>query len=260
MKPAARREAILQLVDTLGEVHVDELSRRFDTSRETIRRDLNDLDAKGRVRKFHGGARKAGEVSDMRLLEGPFDARMATLTREKAAIGRRAADLFEEGAVIFVDTGSTTIAFARALARSRGLTVITNSPDIAGLLARPEGRHRLYLLGGEVALDGRETLGALAIEQLRQFKAQHAVLTIGGMTGGEIMDYDLRETELARAMVERAERVTVLADHSKLDRAAVFEVASLSKVDRLVTDRAPSPQMGAALAAAGVEVIIADEG
>ncbi|MAU46419.1 MAG: DeoR/GlpR family DNA-binding transcription regulator [Salipiger thiooxidans] len=258
MKPAARREMIVQLVQELGEVHVDELSDKFDTSRETIRRDLNELDATGRIRKFHGGARKTSGIAETGLTEGPFDARMATFTAEKTAIGRRAAELFEEGAVIFVDTGSTTIAFARALARRRGLTVITNSPEIAGLLARPEGHHRLYLLGGEIAAEGRETLGALAIEQLHQFKAEHVVLTIGGMTRNEIMDYDLRETELARAMLGRAARVTVLADHSKLDRAAVFEVAPLSAIDRLVTDRMPSEAMVTALADAGVELVIAE--
>ena len=259
MNPAARRETIVQLVDELGEVHVDALSEQFETSRETIRRDLNELDGAGLIRKFHGGARKASNGADTGLIEGPFDARMAMRTAEKAAIGRCAAGLFEEGAVIFVDTGSTTIAFARALARRRGLTVITNSPEIAGLLARPEGQHRLYLLGGEIAAEGRETLGALAIEQLRQFKAQHAVLTIGGMTRGEIMDFDLRETELARAMVARAGKVTVLADHSKLDQAGVFEVAELSQIDRLVTDREPPEEFAAALRAAGVEIIVADE-
>ncbi|MCA0998210.1 DeoR/GlpR family DNA-binding transcription regulator [Alloyangia pacifica] len=247
---------IVQLVEDLGEVLVDNLAERFDASRETIRRDLNELDGAGRIRKFHGGARKASSRGEGGLVEGPFDTRMETLAGEKAAIGRCAADLFDEGAVIFIDTGSTTIAFARALARRRALTVITNSPEIARLLSRPEGQHRVYLVGGEIAAEGRETLGALAIEQLGRFKARHAVLTIGGMTTGEIMDFDLRETELARAMVARAEEVTVLADHSKLGRAAVFEVAALTDIDRLVTDRLPTAEMQAALRAAGVELII----
>lgn len=258
MKPAARREMIVQLVQELGEVHVDALSHRFETSPETIRRDLNELDATGRIRKFHGGARKAANGAESALVESPFDARMASHNAEKAAIGRRAAELFDEGAAIFVDTGSTTIAFARALAKRRGLTVITNSPEISALLARAEARHRLYLLGGEIAAEGRETLGALAIEQLRNFRAEHVVLTIGGMTPSGIMDYDLRETEMARAMIAHAAKVTVLADHSKLDRAAVFEVAPLSAIDRLVTDRMPSDDLAAALDEAGVELVIAD--
>ncbi|MDO6584738.1 DeoR/GlpR family DNA-binding transcription regulator [Salipiger sp. 1_MG-2023] len=260
MKPEQRRELIVQLVETLGEVHVDALAERYGSSRETIRRDLSALDARGRLRKFHGGARGIAAPGEPGLTEGPLDARLATLRVEKDAIGQRAATLFGEGATLFVDTGSTTIAFARALARRRGLTVISNSSQIAAALAQSDGRHRLYLLGGEIAAEGRETLGALAIQQLQQFTAEHAVLTIGAMTPDGIMDYDLRETELARAMIARAASVTVLADHSKLDRAAVFEVASLGSIDRLVTDRAPSPEMGAALRSAGVEVIVAPVG
>ncbi len=247
MKPAERRDKIVKLVDRLGEVHVDALAQRFGSSRETIRRDLGALDGAGRVRKFHGGARRIPDPSE------PPD----TLTAEKDAIGHRAAALFDEGAVIVIDGGSTSVALARALAQRQGLTIITNSLQIAGLMAAPDRRHRLYLLGGEIDPEGRRTLGALAVQQLQQFKAQHAVLSVGAMTRGEIMGYDLRETELARAMIARAATVTVLADHSKLDRAAVFELAPLTRVDRLVTDRAPPPDLADALRAAGVKVILA---
>ncbi|WP_138469405.1 DeoR/GlpR family DNA-binding transcription regulator [Poseidonocella sp. HB161398] len=257
MKPSARRDMIRRLVDEEGEVDVIALSARFDTSRETIRRDLTELDAAGLVRKFHGGARRAQLAAAELPVEGSFASRMVTQAAEKAAIGRHAAALFEEGAVLFVDAGSTTIAFARALARRGGITVITNSPEIAGLMAASEGRNRAYLLGGEVASEGRETLGALAIEQIASFTAGHAVLTVGAVTQGGIMDYDLRETELARTMAHRAAQVTVLADHAKLDRAAVFEVAPLAVIDRLVTDRAPPAGLAAALLAAGVEIVVA---
>ena len=255
MKPTARRDAIVALVEDAGVVHVDDLAARFNASRETIRRDLAALDQAGKVRKFHGGARRASAPAA--LTEGPFDVRMATLSAEKDAIARCAAGLFEEGSVMFVDTGSTAIAFARALAKQRGMTVVTNSPEIARILSHAENGHRLYLLGGEVAAQGRETLGALVVQQVQSFKAAHVVLTIGGMTRTDIMDFDLRETEVARAMVERAGSVTVLADHSKLERAAVFDVAPLTSVDRLVTDRPPSPRMAEALRSAGVDVVVA---
>ncbi|MEI4472335.1 DeoR/GlpR family DNA-binding transcription regulator [Frigidibacter sp. MR17.24] len=258
MKPAARRTLILELIAETGEVHVDALATRFDTSRETIRRDLAELDALGQARKFHGGARAAGSGAEPQATEGPFDKRLGEMAAEKDAIGRTAAALFPEGSVLFVDTGSTTIAFARALAERSGLTVITNSPEISFILARSHGHHAIYLLGGEIAAEGRETLGMLAIDQLSRFTAEHAVLTIGAMTRTGIMDYDLRECEMARAMVARASRVTVLADHEKLDRAAVFEVASLSAVHRLVTDREPPEALRRALDAAGVEVVVAN--
>lgn len=257
MKPALRRDSIVRLLEDLGEVTVEELAVRFGASRETIRRDLTELDAGGRLRKFHGGARRH-MASDAGLTESGFDARLVERTAEKTRIGRAAAGLFSDGAVMFIDTGSTTIAFARALADGpRGLTAITNSPQIARHLARAETRNHVYLVGGEVAAEGRETLGLLATSQIGQFAAEHVVLTVGAVGPAGIMDYDLRETEMARAMIARAARVTVLADHSKLGRSAVFEVAPLSRIARLVTDRAPAPEMAAALARAGVEIVLA---
>jgi DeoR family glycerol-3-phosphate regulon repressor len=257
MKPVARRKAILRLLDEIGEITVEDMAARFSASRETIRRDLSDLDAAGQIRKFHGGARRMG-VTDASPHESEFDTRMKERRTEKNAIAATAATLFPEGSILFIDTGSTTIAFARALCAKRNMTVITNSPQIAQLLSQAEMRHRVYLLGGEVAAEGRETLGAMAVAQIAQFKAEHVVLTIGAITTTAIMDYDLRETEMARAMISQAQSVTVLADHHKLDRPAVFQVAELRRVSRLVTDRQPGPEMTAALAAAGIEVIVAN--
>ncbi len=236
MKPAARRDEILGLLDEIGEVTVDELAVRFGASRETVRRDLSRLDAFGHIRKFHGGAR-AARPNGVPLRETAFDTRMNERRTEKNAIARRAADLFPENSVMFIDTGSTTIAFAQALSKRRGMTVITNSPQIAGILSQAKTNHHVYLVGGEVAAEGRETLGAMAIAQIAQFK-----------------------TEMARAMIEQAQSITVLADHQKLGRPAVFQVAELAKVARLVTDRQPGPEMSDALSAAGVEVVLADQG
>jgi DeoR family glycerol-3-phosphate regulon repressor len=257
MKPAARQEEILRLLDETGEVTVEDLAERFDASRETIRRDLSDLDAGGHIRKFHGGAR-ALTLTDASAHESEFDTRMKERKQEKTAIARKAATLFPEGSVLFIDTGSTTIAFAKALAKRRNMTVITNSPQIAKIMAQAETRHRVYLVGGEVAAEGRETLGAMAAAQIAQFKAGHVVLTVGAITATAIMDYDLRETEMARAMIAQAQSITVLADHAKFGRSAVFEVAGLSQVARLVTDRLPDPEMAAALTAAGIDIFVAD--
>jgi DeoR family glycerol-3-phosphate regulon repressor len=256
MKPAARRHEILRLLEDIGEVTVEDLAERFDASRETVRRDLSELDSGGHIRKFHGGARALRRDTAF-LLEGEFDARMKERMTEKTAIARKAASLFAEGSILFIDTGSTTIAFARALAKRRGMTVITNSPQISQILAQSNMRHQVYLAGGEVAAEGREILGAMATGQIARFTAQHAVLTVGAVTADAVMDYDLRETEMACAMIAQAQSITILADHTKIGRPAVFHVADLSKVSRLVTDRLPEPDMVAALCAAGVEIVIA---
>jgi len=104
-----------------------------------------------------------------------------------------------------------------------------------------------------------ETVGALAIEQIGRFHASHAVLTIGAVEPGGIMDYDLGEAEVARATLAQARSVTVLADSSKFSKLGLFQVSPLMTVDRLVSNRAPDRPVSAALSATGVDVIISTD-
>lgn len=257
IRPDVRQDRIVALVEEEGDVSVDSLADRLGTSRETIRRDLTQLDQRGQLRKVHGGARRVDP--DTGQIEGPFAHRMAENVEAKRAIARATASLFADGDTIMMDSGSTTAIFAEHLQRLKGLTLITNSFTALSHFARGDHQNHLFLLGGEFSIDLQETLGPMALEQLMQFHAEHAVLTVGAVQTGGIYDFDLRETELARAMVGRARQLTVLADSSKFDRTAVFEVAAMDKVTRIVTDRAPAADFAAALARQGVELIVASE-
>ncbi|MEI4472918.1 DeoR/GlpR family DNA-binding transcription regulator [Frigidibacter sp. MR17.24] len=251
MHPRDRHARIVEMLDRSGSVSVETLAVTLDASRETIRRDLAALDRQGLARKVHGGARRLELIPT----EIDFDARMTENVPEKRRIAQAAAKLFKHGDALFMDAGSTTIFFSEHLAQLSGLTVITNC---MGAIRHLSGSGaRIFLLGGEYEEAGQETLGPLTEADLRRFRAEHVVLTVGALHEGAIMDYDLREASLARAMLAQARTLTVLADHAKFDRPAVFEVAPLSRVDRLVTDRAPPPHLREALRAAGVEVIIA---
>ncbi len=247
-----RHAKIVDTVAQKGRVSVEELARLYQVSHETIRRDLVNLDRARLLRRFHGGA--AALSADQ---EGPFSLRMTDHVEEKRRIARRAASLFSAGDSMFIDTGSTTQVFAEELAHVQGLTVITNCQRIAQALSRSQGTEVL-LIGGSYRAEARECLGPLAVEQIRKLHAQHCVLTVAALDAAMgAMDFDIGEGEVARAMIERAERVTILADGSKFERRALMEVCELSAIDRLVSDRAPPPALAAALRAAQVEVIIA---
>jgi len=253
--PIDRHDRILALLALSGELSVDGLADELGVSRETVRRDLAYMDAEGKLRRFHGGARAIAAAPAMEK-EWPFLQRMAQNAAAKRRVAEAAGRLFQAEDSLFIDTGSTTVAFAEALVAVPSLVTITNSPRIAATLAA-NSSHKVFLIGGAYGADAGESLGPLALEQIGKFRAGHAVLTVGAIDATCVMDFDLQEAEVAKAMIERADRVTVLADASKFDRRAVFEVATLDRIHTLVTDRAPSDAMAKAFAAAGIELIVA---
>jgi DeoR family glycerol-3-phosphate regulon repressor len=103
------------------------------------------------------------------------------------------------------------------------------------------------------------SFGSKAIHQGGPLLRGQAILTVGAIESGGIMDYDLGEAEVARAMVAQALSVTVIADSSKFGRAGLFQVGPLEAIDRLVTERAPERTIGEALLAAGVDIIVPDD-
>jgi DeoR family glycerol-3-phosphate regulon repressor len=256
MSPEQRRERIVALTLERERVAVEELAAALNSSRETIRRDLSELDRRGRLRKVHGGA----TIPDSVLLEpgseSPFQMRLGENIAAKRAIGRRAAQLFQPGETLFVDTGTTTILFAEELARATGLTVITNSAAIAAFAGRGS-ENSVILIGGAYRNEGSESVGPLAIEQIARFHADHAVLTVGAIGEVGLLDYDHEEALVARAMIAHARSVTVLADASKFGPSALFKVAPLGAVDRIVTEQSPAQPLQAAIAAANVDLILA---
>jgi DeoR/GlpR family transcriptional regulator of sugar metabolism len=253
MKPRSRQERIAEIVSEHGRATVEMLAETLGASRETVRRDLTQLSEQGVIRKVHGGAvkHKVGR-------EDPFGDRMEKSREAKLRIGQAAAALFDEGDSLFIDTGSTTVYFAKALSERSGLTIITNSQKVADVISAGSGTNEVYLLGGRYARENEQVVGPITIEQIKRFNADHAVLTVGAVDdAGRFMDFNAEEAYVARAMIERARSATVLADGSKLSRTALFEVCDATQIARVVTETAPSLNVANALRAAGVEVLIA---
>ncbi len=253
MNPAARQTEIVNIIRQRDHATVNELAELLNTSRETIRRDLTELARAGKVQKFHGGASLPVLVG-----EGPFRHRMAVNATAKMEIAATAIELISPGETILIDTGSTTFYFAEKLAEIPDLTVVTNSTKIARVMSGGQGAARTFLLGGEFHSDNRQTVGSMAISQVQSFRAHHAILTVGAVdTRTGVMDFSIEEAQLARAMVEQAENITLLVDSSKFNQIASFEVCGLKKVTNLVCEKAPTGSMHSALTEAGVNIICA---
>lgn len=253
MRPYERHEEIVRLVMSQGEVTVDELAAQLHMSKETLRRDLVTLDSIGRVHKFHGGARMPMLTTET-IAEGPFAARMADNLAAKRDIARAAAALLHPGDSLFIDTGTTTLLFAEAISTLSGLTIITNSSRIATTVSN-SAENKVFLIGGSFSPDASETVGALAVEQIGRFRARYAFLTVGAIDQTGLLDFDEKETEIAKAMIERVENVTILADTSKFNKRGIFEVAGWNKVHRIVTNGKPPENIMQAMQTAGADLL-----
>ena len=251
VRAQTRREKISALVARRGEVSVDEIASMFGTSHETIRRDLTRLEDSGVLLKVHGGAKPAP-----RLLEGSFNERMSENRDGKQVIANKLAGWLAPNQMIFMDTGSTTLIAAEAVAQVPGLQVATNSLKIANMIASRAGGPDVFVLGGRLETDNRETVGPTTIEEIGRYNADCAIVTIGGLNGADgASDYSYDEAQVARAMIGRAEQTVVLCDQSKFDRRAAFQVCPLAEIDVMISDAAPGVTLASALNAAGARTL-----
>jgi DeoR/GlpR family transcriptional regulator of sugar metabolism len=248
MGPDERQRYIAAAVEEEGRQSVEALASRFGVSAETIRRDLALLANRGAVQKVHGGAR-AGRSHE----EGSFEERMAEDALAKQVIAGKLAALVEPGEMLFIDTGSTTLACAKALCAIPRLSVVTNSVRVAQAFDR--GDARVLLLGGRFAADNAQTVGAATVNQIAEFRADRAILTPAALDPeAGVMDSDLDEAEVARAMKDHARSTVIVAASSKFERTAAHRVCRFEEVDVLLAEAAAAGALARTLAAAAVDV------
>ena len=247
-----RRHLILERIAEDQTIHVGELARALDVSEMTIRRDIRGLERDGFVRRTYGGA----TAHITKSLDIAFNARALHHTREKRRIGMRATHLLGDARVVFVGIGTTAEQFARFLPVQPGLVVVTPSLPTASLLGtRPVD---VTALGGSVRRDELTCVGPAAAATLARFRFDLAVIGAAGLSARwGLTELDDADAEIQRLAIERAARVVVIADGSKIGAAANAVVAEAGLIKTLVTDEgAPASEL-AELRVLGLEVIIA---
>ncbi len=251
-----RREQILTLLKKDGSVKVVDLVKRFGVSIETIRRDLEALEEEGFLRRVYGGAVRESRRSEETLLQE----RMVQNAAEKERIGKAAAAFVQDGDVIGIDVGTTTLEMARALLqRDLRIIVITNSIQIAATLSASE-KIEVILIGGRVRHGELSVGGHMLTEaNMRLFQTDKLFLGVGGITDKfGITDFREEETAFRRIGIERTKEVYALADHSKFGVTAMYHVCDAERIHTVVTDAGTGRDMISALRMKGAQVVIAD--
>ncbi|RVU06136.1 DeoR/GlpR transcriptional regulator [Novosphingobium umbonatum] len=250
---AQRHRAILTIAREAGSVEVDDLAERLGVTPQTIRKDLKILCSQSMLSRVHGGAIVTSGVDNV-----AYATRRHVATGAKAAIGAAAAALIPNGASLFINIGTTTEAVASQLAQHRDLVVISNNLNVIDLL-NDHASINLISVGGQVRRSDRAVVGALAMEFIRSFKVDYALIGASAIDeDGSLLDFALDEVKVTQTIIENARKVILVCDSGKFGRPAPVRVSPLAKIDYFITDRMSDATLREACAQHGVTVIETD--
>lgn len=246
----ARQQQMLEHFSQEGELRLAVLKETYQVTEMTIRRDLEKLEETGAIKRTFGGAIFVGK--DIALQE-----RAGILTEEKTKIGRHAAALIRAGESVFIDGGTTTYQIARFLTPGMNITVVTNALNIAVELS---GKQIPVLMTGGMLLEATNSLvGPISAQSLSGMAFDRVFL---GATGVNIehgfSNSNIYEAEIKQIAIRQATETNIVLDHTKFGSKVLISFASLSDVQRIVTDRLPDVSLQQACQDAGVRLDVAN--
>ena len=251
MLASQRKQQILQILAEEKQVMSGDLSQRFSVSEDSIRRDLRELAAEGKLQRVHGGALPVSEAI------APIETRKNVQMASKLTIAQRAVELIQPGQVVIIDGGTTTVEMVRLLPDNLACTVVTHSPGIAvALVEKP--LIEVILIGGRLFKHSVVSVGAAALESISRINAD---LFFMGVTGvhprAGLTTGDYEEAGIKRALAARAAETVVMASQEKLNSASAFAIGGLGLVSTLIVDTTLDETLRQQLAIDGVEIVCA---
>ncbi len=231
-----RRNAILAKLNSQGKVIVTDLSREFDVTEETIRRDLEKLDNEGLATKTYGGA-----VANQNLnVDLPFNVRKRANVERKQKIAEKIAEMINDGDYIMLDASSTAIYVTKCISHLKNITLITNSVEIMMELA-DKSDWNILSTGGSLKKGALALVGASAERMIRGFHVDLAICSSKGIDlNMGVTDSNEKDSEIKRAIFAAANKKILAVDATKFDKISFVHVCELSEIDTLVTDSQPS--------------------
>jgi DeoR/GlpR family transcriptional regulator of sugar metabolism len=248
MRRIERETRILNMLGDQPQVSVGQFAKTLALSETTVRRELQDMEERGVLRRVHGGATLEGVQA-----EPLFTDKQTRHSDAKQAIAESALTRIADNSSIYLDGGSTVLTLAKLLYKRTNLTIVTNSLMAAASLM--ETQHRLILVGGEFRSLSRTLVGPLTGPLIESLHVDIAFMgTIGFSLEQGMMTTDPQEAYTKAAIMQRATQVVLLMDSSKFGRSALARSGSAADVHTLITDAA-EPAMASRLAEAGIELI-----
>ena len=232
-----RREYIQSQLARNHRVSVSELSEALEVSDETIRRDLNEFEAEGLLRRVYGGAIPATPIRDK-----PVDQRDKMQNKEKEVIAKLAREQIADNTMIFLDTGTTTLELARRLTNFSNLNVYTNSLKVALAAAEHQGVN-VNLTPGRVRTQDQDVVGSDTIMFIQRFYFDIAFMGIVGIDADRgFMDYEENAARIRETLIKSARLPVFLADSGKFGKTANVQTATFEASVQVITDQEPSKE------------------
>ena len=252
--PVRERHAkIQQLVRAKGFVTIEHLADQFGVTPQTIRRDINQLSREGLIHRYHGGAGLPPSTENV-----AYTQRKILCLKEKEQIARMVAARIPDHASLFINIGTTTEEIAKMLCGHDRLRVITNSLNVASILAGNE-QFEIIVAGGLVRPRDGGIVGPLTIDFIQQFRVDFGIIGISGIDlDGTLLDFDYREVRAARAIIDNSRKVFLAADHTKFGRNAMVRLGSIGEIDALFTDQRPTEALVEIMQSDEVELHVAE--
>ncbi|MEH7749410.1 DeoR/GlpR family DNA-binding transcription regulator [Neobacillus drentensis] len=230
---------------------LDELVTVFDVSKNTIRRDIQELVDRGELKKVYGG------VTTVRKKLESFQDRKIRNKGQKESIVIRASSYVEDGDIIFIDSGTTTIGLFDYL-KERHLTIFTNSIDFI-LRAIPFEHLNVISIGGMLDPKTNSFSNPRSLDLLKDYNIKKAFMASTGISlSNGVTNASPLESELKKTIVDRSSEVYLLVDHDKFDKYGLMTYCSLAEIDYLVTDKLPNNSYQEYAKNNGIQLIIAN--
>lgn len=235
MLAVERRKLILEKVQKDKKVIVSELSRDFDVSEETIRRDLERLADEGHIIKSYGGA----VINEMAGIDLPFNVRRKSNSVGKQQIAELISREVNDGDHIFLDASTTAVYIAKSIKQKKNLTVITNS--IENILELSDvSDWDIILTGGALRTGSMSLVGGKAAESIEMYHAERVFLSCKGIDLEKGVTESNEEAGIIKkAMIRSSAKVYLAVDASKFDRVAFSKICPLERIDVVITDCKP---------------------
>lgn len=256
MLAAERRSIILQKAHDEGRVIVSEMSREFNVSEETIRRDLERLEDEGHVTKTYGGA----VLNDKSSIDLPFNVRRTVNVQGKQAVARLVSDIVEDGDNIILDASTTAVMICKHIKEKKRITVITNSIENMLELSDAEG-FKIISTGGRLEHSSMALEGMRVTEIISDYNADKLFLSCKGIDMEKgIMDGNDEVACIKQAMLGAASKRYLTIDSSKFDRVTFSRIAGFDRIDAVITDTKPEAAWINFFEEQGIELIYPEGG